>query len=211
MGKKSVPFVSCLLANSLVDTPWKNKAGVTKQIAIHPPQASLEKSNFTWRLSSATVNAAGPFSSFPGFSRFLSIVRGEELSLQFPKTKKLLRAGEVLQFSGDETVSAELPKGPVTDLGIIFDHDQVLVKMSVLRLENRIRSFALTAPTVFFFVASGDLSASVYPGEKEHILTPGDTLRVDPWSEERLVYLDPGKGRAQLIAVEIAEVAVKSS
>ncbi len=211
MGTKAAPFATTIQAKSLAASPWKNGGGLTKQIAIYPAHASLEKGDFTWRLSSAQIEKPGPFSSFPDFRRFLALVKGEALTLKFPQTEKTLRRGGVIEFAGQESVTAELPEGPVTDLGIIFDPDQALVKLSVLRLENRVRSFTLTAPNVFFFVMSGELAASVYPGEKESILLPGDTLRIDPWREERIAYLDPGKGRAELVAVEIAELKVKNS
>lgn len=43
--------------------PWKNGGGVTVEIAIHPPGASVNA--FDWRISMATVAQDGPFSSFP--------------------------------------------------------------------------------------------------------------------------------------------------
>ena len=42
--------------------PWKNGGGVTREVAAHPAGASLE--DFDWRVSTAEVRAAGPFSGF---------------------------------------------------------------------------------------------------------------------------------------------------
>ena len=47
--------------------PWKNGLGVTAQIAIHPPGATL--ADFTWRISSAEVRGSNPFSNFAGTPR----------------------------------------------------------------------------------------------------------------------------------------------
>ncbi len=38
--------------------PWKNGGGVTTEICVSPPSGA-----FDWRVSIATVNADGPFST----------------------------------------------------------------------------------------------------------------------------------------------------
>ena len=83
-------------------------------------------------------------------------------------------------------------------------------KMSLFELDNRPRSFALNAPTVLLFGLEGELEIAVYPGEEEYGLAPGDTLCIGAHVEERVVFLDPGKGRAKLAAIEIAQIRVKS-
>src|SRR5258708_2763617 len=47
--------------------PWKNGRGVTDELALWPPGASFERGDFDWRIACAGVDAAGPFSAFPGF------------------------------------------------------------------------------------------------------------------------------------------------
>jgi environmental stress-induced protein Ves len=203
-------FVQLIEGRSLTATPWKNGTGSTKQIAIHPPVALLERGDFLWRLSTAEVVKPGPFSIFEDFDRLLTIVKGKELMLEFQKIHKSLKPGMVLHFQGEEPVKSELKQGPITDLGLIYDRDQILAKMSLLEVGGRPRSFALTAPTVLLFCIEGSLSATVYPGEEEYALEEGDTLRIGAHTEERLVFLDPGKDRARLAAIEIAQVRAKS-
>lgn len=207
---KKPSFASLITGSSLSAAPWKNGGGSTKEIAIHPAGSSLDAVDFLWRLSSAEISRAGAFSPFPDFDRLLTVVRGEELVLRFDKIHKSLKAGTVLHFHGSSSVNAELPKGPVTDLGLIYDPDQVLAKMSLIEFENRPRSFSLTSPEVLFFVIEGEIAASVYPGEKEFGVNLGDTLRVGMHHDERIVHLDPGKGRARLAAIELAVVVPKS-
>ena len=55
-------------------SPWKNGGGTTAEIAIGPPGATLDA--FDWRISMARVASDGPFSSFPGVDRTLSIIDG---------------------------------------------------------------------------------------------------------------------------------------
>ncbi len=58
-------------------SPWKNGGGSTRQLAIHPPQASLD--DFVWRISCARVSGAGPFSAFPGIQRSQALLEGDLL------------------------------------------------------------------------------------------------------------------------------------
>lgn len=98
-------------------TPWKNGGGSTRQLAIHPPQASLD--DFAWRISCARVSSAGPFSAFPGIQRGLALLEGE-LLLQRDSGATTLRAGgEPLEFSGEEPISATPLGGEVLDLNLM--------------------------------------------------------------------------------------------
>lgn len=68
-----------LRASEYKTMPWKNGGGVTVEIAIHPPSASMDA--FDWRISMATVAQDGPFSSFPGIDRTLAIIEGNGMAL----------------------------------------------------------------------------------------------------------------------------------
>ena len=47
--------------------PWKNGGGSTTELLIHPSSASVTSSPpFLWRISLATLDASGPFSTFAG-------------------------------------------------------------------------------------------------------------------------------------------------
>ena len=175
---------------------------------MEPENASLERCDFLWRLSSAEIANAGPFSSFPDFDRLLMLLTGEEgLILKFSETRKHLMPGTVLHFRGEEPVQAEIEQGPVRDLGLIYDRKRVLAKMSLFDFEKKPRSFSLTAPDVLLFVLTGEIHAIVYPGEKDFLLEPFDTLRIGASEKERLVFLDPGDARARIAAVEIAPIS----
>ncbi len=57
--------------------PWKNGGGVTTEVAISPPDATV--SDFDWRISMAKVPASGPFSAFANIERVLAVLDGEML------------------------------------------------------------------------------------------------------------------------------------
>jgi len=110
--------LALLPAAARADQPWKNGGGVTREIAAWPPGADL--AGFEWRISTATVAAAGPFSNFPGVDRILLVLAGG-LALRIDSAPmQVLRSGDPpLAFPGDVPVEAELTDGPVTDLNIM--------------------------------------------------------------------------------------------
>lgn len=210
-------YASRLRPEDFHQMTWKNGKGKTSEIAIHPPGASLEKTDFLWRLSSARIEEPGPFSNFPGYERLLTNTGAKELVLRFARDGGMsaLRKGDILRFAGDEKITGEIPGGAVEDLGLIFRKDKVRAEMSALKFTAKPRSFELAAPTVFFYVVEGKLQASAYPGELKFKLEPGDVLRVNELGKEappegRLVLLEPKTTTSLLIAIEIYSGAVSS-
>lgn len=99
--------------------PWKNGGGVTTEIAIAPPGASV--GDFDWRISMATVASDGPFSRFEGIDRTLTVLSGEglELAVESAPLVRLTPAGKPYPFPGDAAASARLIAGPVTDFNVM--------------------------------------------------------------------------------------------
>ncbi|NOT31270.1 MAG: HutD family protein, partial [Planctomycetes bacterium] len=56
--------------------PWKNGRGTTSEYAVWPAGSSFERGDYDWRLSAARVEAEGPFSTFPGCERILTVTSG---------------------------------------------------------------------------------------------------------------------------------------
>jgi len=103
-------------------SPWKNGGGSTRQLAIHPPQASLD--DFVWRISCARVSGAGPFSAFPGIQRSLALLEGELLLQRQSGITTLCAGGEALDFPGEEPISATPLAGEVLDLNLMSRRDE---------------------------------------------------------------------------------------
>lgn len=107
--------------------PWKNGGGETVEIAVFPPDAGLDA--FDWRVSMATVAVDGPFSSFPGIDRTLTVLTGTGIALAIDGAKPVPLAPDSppLAFPADVPVDARLLGGPITDLNVMtrrgrFDH-----------------------------------------------------------------------------------------
>ena len=78
--------------------PWRNGAGVTREIAREPAQGE----HFAWRLSLASLQGDGPFSSYTGYQRCVALVegRGFRLHVAGTGTKTLAASGAHLLFAG---------------------------------------------------------------------------------------------------------------
>jgi environmental stress-induced protein Ves len=99
--------------------PWKNGGGTTTEIAVAPEGASLD--DFDWRISMAHVGQDGPFSSFPGIDRTLSVLTGAGITLAFGDGEriKLDRTNAPYPFAADRAVDGLLASGPIDDLNVM--------------------------------------------------------------------------------------------
>lgn len=99
-------------ASALVTQPWANGGGITRVIA--------ERAG-CWRLSLATIAAAGPFSRLPGIVRQFAIVAGcVDLagdSALFPQ--RLDGTAAPIAFAGDCAVHAVPQGGPALALNLM--------------------------------------------------------------------------------------------
>ena len=101
---------------SLVEQPWKNGGGITREIAAHRDGAKL-----IWRLSMADVASDGPFSRFDGLMRVLTVIDGHGMELIAPGETMQADYGKPVWFSGGLDIVSKLKHGPLRDLNLIFD------------------------------------------------------------------------------------------
>lgn len=99
--------------------PWRNGGGVTTEIYASPPLGV-----FDWRVSIATVNADGPFSTFAGYERHIMTLSGEGMVLDIEERGKFtLKPFEPFSFSGDAQVNGSLLQGAVLDFNLMVRRD----------------------------------------------------------------------------------------
>jgi environmental stress-induced protein Ves len=119
--------------SSFAAVPWRNGGGVTYE-AIRVPAGSEP---FLWRLSVARIDAAGPFSDFAGYHRFMVLLKGAGVVLRFSArtataavggtaagrvgepVRELRSAGDMAEFDGGLAVHCELIQGPCVDLNLM--------------------------------------------------------------------------------------------
>jgi environmental stress-induced protein Ves len=135
--------------------PWKNGAGITREIAAFPPGSGLE--TFGWRVSIADVDADGPFSIFPGIDRTLIILSGEGIALDVAGRSSRLRPGEApYSFPGDQPARSALLGGPVTDLNIMSRRGEIAHEVTAI---SRPRSLQVEEGVLVWITGSGRVSA----------------------------------------------------
>lgn len=102
--------------NDLIDVPWKNRGGITRDIA-----KGLKDGHPVWRISRADVAQDGAFSNFAGLTRVLTVVSGNGMVLKHPGGELSADPLVPVRFDGALDVSSRLKDGPLTDLNLMFD------------------------------------------------------------------------------------------
>ncbi len=96
--------------------------GITRQLYIHPEEASLSARNFTLRISSAVIDLTeSDFSDFTGFTRYIMPLEGD-IQLMRNGERIVLEKDRLFRFDGSEKISSINSKG-ATDFNIIHRKD----------------------------------------------------------------------------------------
>nr|WP_303649724.1 HutD family protein [Asticcacaulis machinosus] len=173
-------------ASARVPQPWKNGGGVTREVLVWPPQASM--TDFDWRISMATVDAAGPFSAFDGIDRHLSVLSGQ-LRLTVDGVAHQLVVGQGLAFAGDAPASGEPLDGPVIDLNVMTRRGRFTALVTCI--PPQVRLTPCDGQTVLLAIAATDVCS--------HKLKTYDAVWLDDWPTEGAV-----NGNSALIRIDIA-------
>lgn len=179
--------------------PWKNGGGTTTEIAVSPDGAGLD--DFDWRISMAQVGTSGPFSSFAGIDRTLTVLTGEGIVLDIAgqPPARLTTASAPLAFPGDAPTSARLIDGPITDLNVMTRRGRMAHTVERLSYSDEIR-IETSADTVLVLSIGGakvitDIVTS---------LGPLDALVLDPNSPQIRLQAE---GQAVMFVIRLSGAA----
>ena len=130
------PEPECFDLKLIAPQPWKNGAGLTREIAVARNAAT--EAGFDWRLSVAEVAHDAPFSTFPGVDRCIVLLHGAGLQLHVDDGRLDQRLDHSLDhrldhhldhrldtpfmpfhFPGDVPLHATLLGGPSTDFNVM--------------------------------------------------------------------------------------------
>src|SRR5262249_48883926 len=118
--------------NDYRSMPWKNGAGRTTELAVHPAGAGLDA--FAWRVSIANVERSGPFSAFPGIDRTIVLLDGAGMHLgRGERTIDLTTPFVPQDFRGDQSVDCTLVAGPSRDFNAMFRRGRARGSVAVVR------------------------------------------------------------------------------
>lgn len=183
-----------LRLNDYKRMPWKNGGGETLEIAVCPADSPTVP--FDWRVSMATVASDGPFSSFPGIDRVLTVIDGDAMELTVEGRVPILldQHSEPYGFPGDLPTSGRLRDGPIVDLNVMARRG---LPHAVTRLDAAdLPRTSVTAATLFVVA----LEPVVFrTGSDEHELQPHDTVSLAGTRLSDLEVL--GSGPILLIAI----------
>lgn len=107
---------------------WKNDGGWTWEILrgqLRPDAADAHEDDWDWRLSIASIDAAAPFSAFPGVDRELVLLSGNGLRLRFDdgRTQELAPPHGRTHFAGERQAVVELVDGPARAFNLMWKRE----------------------------------------------------------------------------------------
>ncbi len=109
-------------ASAAAPVPWKNGGGVTRELLRLPADGG---DDWTLRISVADIGADGPFSPFPGITRWFAVLTGAGVRLTFPERTLDVRRGDPpLRFDGAVAPGCTLLDGPTRDLNVMVRADR---------------------------------------------------------------------------------------
>ncbi|MFG1428253.1 HutD/Ves family protein [Roseixanthobacter glucoisosaccharinicivorans] len=181
---------------------WKNGGGETVEILTVPEGAGL--SDFDWRISSATVASAGPFSAFAGIDRTLCVLSGEGLTLAVPPHApvRLDPASAPYRFPGEAAVFGTPHGGPVVDLNIMTRRARFTHEVTRLTLDAPLSVPSAGADVVIFVVQGAVSEPSFAESAASSVaLEAGDCALLSP--QDEMAVLTPLGGACEIIMVRI--------
>lgn len=105
--------------DQLKAVPWKNGLGITRELAVEPPGASME--TFAWRVSIADVDTASPFSTFPGIDRTIVLLEGAGFTMVLDGEREHALTTPLVPFAfpGEASVDVRLAGGATRDFNLM--------------------------------------------------------------------------------------------
>jgi environmental stress-induced protein Ves len=165
--------------------------GRTTELLIFPSEAFYSERNFKWRLSSATVEAEkSTFTSLPGISRIIMVLKGELLLEHEGHHKSLLKGFQQDSFNGDWVTNSY---GKVTDFNLMMAEGckgtiEPITINAGKNLELILENKEADQLTEVFYLAEGEIQVLT----KENtgfILLQGDSICISAAFCEEDIYL----------------------
>lgn len=170
--------------------PWKNGLGFTREIAIDPKDASMSDAGFRWRLSIATVDQSGPFSSFPGIDRTIMVIDGNgmELTVAGQAPHLLDRCFVPFSFPGDAATECKLIDGPIRDFNLMVNRKLLAARCETREIEEP-AEVRIQRAIFIAHVLAGEIAVSF--GDATVNCGAGDTAIADASGASAALQLNP--------------------
>jgi uncharacterized protein len=162
---------------SYTRVPWKNGGGVSVTIADARLEgaAAGDWSGVIWQLGRTEIVTSAPFSDLSGFERLQTVIAGEGLYLDTPKSAiDLSRPLTVARYDGGTPIVSRLTRGPVSVVNLIARRNRVTCDMTVLRTGE-----SETTGAGFCIVYAPDGQTMLKVSGEPLELAPDHALRLD--------------------------------
>ncbi|UPG94054.1 HutD/Ves family protein [Luteibacter aegosomatissinici] len=118
--------------DELKAVPWKNGLGITRELAVEPPGASMD--TFAWRVSIADVDTASPFSTFAGIDRTIVLLEGDGFTMVLDGEREhaLTTPCAPFAFPGEAKVDVRLAGGATRDFNLMVRRGVGSARLEVL-------------------------------------------------------------------------------
>lgn len=104
-----------IAAETVAPQAWRNGGGQTRELLTWPPDGPWQL-----RISRADITANGPFSAFPGVTRWFAVLQGKGVVLSLDSRRHTVVAdGPALCFDGALAPECALCDGPTQDLNLM--------------------------------------------------------------------------------------------
>lgn len=145
-------------------------SGTTTELFIYPAHADFQQRNFSFRISTATVDAdETDFSDFSNFTRILMVLDGDLFLTHEGNYSKLLHQFDQDQFDGAWKTKS---KGRVRDFNVIFK-EHVTTSVSHAFVEQaQVKTIDINSRFVFLYIFSGVFECD------NHLLNQGDLIQI---------------------------------
>jgi len=139
---------------------WRNGGGRTREIARIAAPGGRDD-DFLWRVSIASVETSGAFSSFAGYERSLSVISGAGIRLVADDFRiEIARPFEPALFSGAAAVHGELIDGPIEDFNLIYARGRVEGAVRFIEARALAGEMRLKGDDRLLYVLSGSLDVA---------------------------------------------------
>ncbi|MBL4639968.1 MAG: HutD family protein [Kordiimonadaceae bacterium] len=142
-----------LTSADYVSMPWKNGKGTTTELVTCPHKDTEQTAAFSWRISIADMVEDGPFSTFPGIDRTLTVISGHGLTLKGPENFTVACTPLMpTMFSGDLELTGLLREGAVKNFNVMTDRGVCSADVEVQDLGSNAVKFGGENFQVFIYV-----------------------------------------------------------
>ncbi|WGW11415.1 HutD family protein [Saxibacter everestensis] len=153
--------------------PWKNGGGTTIELA-----RDTADGDYAWRISIADITVEGPFSTFPGMARIISVLEGGGMRLiSDGQSSGDLLPSQSHAFDGGSSTTCTLLDGPIRDFNLIYRRDRFAARMEWIGFPAA-RTFLSSADTMLVYCHGPETLVRVAAGQ-EILLARDDLLRIE--------------------------------